>query len=57
MSVWNQSILKAALAQAGLEQGKDGTWLIPGSGHHGWALRTHPAGFISFSRPFSVTKR
>ena len=57
MSVWNQSNLKAALAQAGLEKGKDGTWLIPGSSDHGWALRTHPAGFISFSRPFLVTKR
>ena len=56
MSAWSKAHLESALAAAGFEKGKDGRWFTPGSQEHGWALRTHPAGFISFSRPFSVAK-
>ena len=56
MSAWSQAHLEAALALAGFEKSQDGRWFTPGSQKHGWALRIHPAGFISFSRPFSVAK-
>ena len=56
MSVPNKTQLAAALALAGLEKGRDGRWATKQSEGQGWALRTHPVGFISFSRPFSVAK-
>ena len=55
MSSWNVTHLEAALALAGFQKDQDLCWFTPGSEDPGWALRTHPSGFISFYRPFAVT--
>ena len=57
MSPWNKAHVEGALSLAGLEKGKDGRWGDPASRNPSWGLRTHPAGFISFSRPFSLPGR
>ncbi len=55
MSAWNNAHLEAALALAGFAKDQDARWSTPGSRDPGWGLLTHPAGFISFSRPFELT--
>ena len=55
MSAWNRAHLEAALARTGFEKDRHGGWCTPGSEDPGWALRTHPSGFISLCRPFAVT--
>ena len=51
MTVWNEDRLARAAQIAGMKHKGDGRWAGAG---HSWEVRRHPAGFVSFCRPFSV---
>lgn len=51
MTVWNEDRLARAAQIAGMKHKGDGRWA---GADHSWELRRHPAGFVSFCRPFSV---